>query len=173
MRSKYKFCPYCAKELGLDRTHGLAVKYCNTCKKHFFNNPAPGVAVLAEKGGKILLVKRKLPPMAGTWALPGGFMEQGESFESAGLRELKEETGLKAKKARFFHAMTLQTSFFGTVVVAAVAVDGLSGRLKAGDDAMEAEFFDPKKLPLIAFRGHRVFIKDYVKSKVISNKSEV
>ncbi len=167
MISAFKYCPYCTEVLGLDKTHGLAVKYCKKCKKHYFNNPAPGVAVLAEKDGKILLVKRKIQPMAGTWALPGGFMEQGESIEGAALRELKEETGLKADKAKFFHALSLNTSFFGTVIVLAVKVEGLKGRLKAGDDAEDAAFYDYKKLPFIAFRGHVSFIKKF---KVKSNK---
>jgi ADP-ribose pyrophosphatase YjhB (NUDIX family) len=161
MQSPFKYCPYCKETLGLDRTHGLAVKYCEKCHRHYFNNPAPGVAILAEKDGKILLVKRGLEPMAGTWALPGGFIEQAESIERAALRELKEETGLKAKKAQFFHALSLHTSFFGTVIVLAVKVSGLSGRLIAGDDAADAAYFDYGKLPMIAFRGHKVFIKKF------------
>ncbi|MCC6032117.1 MAG: NUDIX hydrolase, partial [Pyrobaculum sp.] len=56
--------------------------------------PKVAVAALAVKDGKILLVKRKYPPSAGKWSLPGGHVELGERLEEAVLRELKEETGV-------------------------------------------------------------------------------
>ena len=163
MKPKYKFCPHCGSTLTDDKSHGVKLRYCAPCKKHFFNNPAPGVAVLAVKEGKVLLVKRKLNPMKGTWALPGGFMDQGENIIQAGLRELREETGLKAKKAHFFDITTQETFIFGTVLVIAIKAEGLSGTLKAGDDAADAKFFDLKKLPLIGFIGHSNFIKKSMK----------
>lgn len=165
MKPKYKFCPHCSKTLTDDKTHGVSLRYCGNCGIHFFNNPAPGVAILAVKDNRILLVKRKLNPMKGTWALPGGFMDQGENILQAGLRELREETGLKAKKAEFFDITTLETIAFGTVLVIAIRAYGLSGALKAGDDAADAKFFDMKKLPFIGFIGHRNFIKKMIKQE--------
>lgn len=165
MKQKYKFCPHCGKPLTEDKAHGVKLKYCSPCRQHFFNNPAPGVAVIAVKDGKILLVKRKLNPMKGTWALPGGFMDQGETIVQAGLRELREETGLKAKKAVFFDIATLETLMFGTVLVIAIKADITTGIVKAGDDAEDARYFDMKKLPFIGFIGHRNFIKKYMRQE--------
>ena len=163
MKPKYKFCPHCGRPLTNDNAHGLKLQYCSPCKMHFFNNPAPGVAVLVVKDGRILLVKRKLDPMKRTWALPGGFMDQGETIVRAGLRELREETGLKAKKGVFFDITTLESTAFGTVLVIAIKASGITGKLKAGDDALDAGYFDIKKLPFIGFIGHKKFIKKLVK----------
>src|ERR1017187_3400941 len=163
MKPKYKYCPHCGRHLTDDSAHGVKLRYCSACKQHFFNNPAPGVAVLAVKDGKILLVKRKLDPMKGTWAMPGGFMDQHETIVQAGLRELKEETGLKAKRGSFFDIATLETLKLGTVLVIAIKAEGTTGVVRAGDDALEAKYFDIKKLPFIGFIGHRKFIKKLVK----------
>ncbi|MCE5300253.1 MAG: NUDIX domain-containing protein [Spirochaetia bacterium] len=163
MRRRFRFCPQCGRPLRDDKTHGLKVKYCTPCNRHYFDNPVPGVGVIAVRDGKILLVKRKLPPMAGTWALPGGFMDQGESIENAGRRELLEETGLRADRAKFFDALSMGSYMFGTVVVLAVEASGLHGKLTAADDAADARFFDLKKMPFIAFSGHVKFIRKYLK----------
>ena len=61
-------------------------------------NPFPGVVVLIEEQGRVLLVRRGLGRwMEGRWCLPGGFVEFGEDFLSAGLREVTEETGLSVR----------------------------------------------------------------------------
>jgi 8-oxo-dGTP diphosphatase len=57
-------------------------------------NPKVGVGVFVERKGKILVGKRKGSHGAGTWALPGGHLEPGESFETCCKREVLEETGL-------------------------------------------------------------------------------
>jgi len=56
--------------------------------------PKVAVDVVLENKGKVLLVQRALEPFAGKWALPGGFVEEGETVEQAAVREVKEETGL-------------------------------------------------------------------------------
>ncbi|MEI7542375.1 MAG: NUDIX hydrolase [bacterium] len=166
MKLKFKFCPHCGRLLTFDKSHGMKLKYCSTCRKHFFNNPAPGVAVIVVKDKQVLLVKRKLAPMKGTWALPGGFMDQGESILQAGLRELREETGLKAKKACFFDIATHESNVFGSVLVIAIKVAGATGTLQAGDDAEAAKYFEFNKLPFIGFIGHRNFIKKMIKQEL-------
>ena len=57
-------------------------------------NPALAVDVVVVEGNKILLVKRGRPPHQGEWALPGGFVEYGETSEAAAKREVQEETGI-------------------------------------------------------------------------------
>ncbi|HYA27070.1 MAG TPA: NUDIX hydrolase, partial [Thermodesulfovibrionales bacterium] len=66
------------------------------------NGPFPTVDVIIECEGGIVMIRRKNPPAG--WALPGGFVDCGESLESAAVREAKEETGLSIELLRQFHA---------------------------------------------------------------------
>ncbi len=136
------------------------VRYCEKCSRFYYNSPSVGAAVLVIKRGKILLVKRKVSPSKGKWALPGGFMEQGESVENAALRELKEETGITGKNAEIISVFNENVPVFGTVVAAGVMVTGIKGTLRAGDDAEEAAFFNINKKPPVAFVSHRRFVKE-------------
>lgn len=65
------------------------------------NRPGVGVGVIVMRDGKFLVGQRRGSHGAGTWSVPGGWMEFGESFEIASQREIDEETGMKIKNARF------------------------------------------------------------------------
>ncbi|CAM9581587.1 unnamed protein product [Sphacelaria rigidula] len=111
----------------------------------------------------ILLIKRKNDPCKGTWALPGGFVDENESLETAALRELEEETGVTSSKM-------VQTGAYGdagrdprghtvTIAFMAWAPSRDSCNAKAGDDAAEAQFYPVKSLPKMAF-DHMKIISD-------------
>ena len=68
---------------------------CDACLGYL--NPALAVDACVRRGEEILLVQRKFPPSAGSWVLPGGFVDQGERPQDAVLRELKEEANLNGK----------------------------------------------------------------------------
>jgi ADP-ribose pyrophosphatase YjhB (NUDIX family) len=76
---------------------------CPHCDKpiQVYRNPVPTVDIIIEVEGRIVLIERKNPPFG--WALPGGFVDYGESFETAALREAKEETGLSVFNLHQFH----------------------------------------------------------------------
>jgi len=156
---KYKYCPYCRKKLACRVENKKKVKFCSGCGKYYYDNPLVGVAVVVKKAGKILLVKRNVNPGKGLWALPGGFVEQGETVEKAALRELREETGLKGKNPDIISVRAERTSLYNTVIVVGVKVPYARGKIKAGDDAEEAKYFDLKKIPVIMFSSHRHFIR--------------
>ena len=103
---------------------------------------------------QVLLVKRKNPPFQGMWSFPGGFVEDDEELETAALRELQEETGLKLASMRQLHT-------FGkvgrdprgrTVSVAYYAfIEPEGTEVEADDDAAEAQWVDVKSVTELAF----------------------
>ena len=107
----------------------------------------------------IVLIERKNPPPG--WALPGGFVDIGESLEDAAIREAKEETSLDITLVEQFHAYSKpgRDPRFHTVTMVFIA-DG-EGTLKGRDDARKAEIFTGENLPdQIAF-DHGQIIADY------------
>ena len=76
---------------------------CDECQGYL--NPALAVDACVRRGDDILLVQRKFPPSAGSWVLPGGFVDQGERPEEAVLRELSEEAGLEGRNPRLLMVM--------------------------------------------------------------------
>ena len=121
--------------------------------------PLLTVDVIIEHQGGIVLIERKNPPFG--WALPGGFVEIGETLEEAAIREAKEETSLDIELLEQFHAYSdpKRDERFHTVSVVFIAKG--TGILRGADDARKAQVFFRDNLPsLIAF-DHRNIIEDY------------
>jgi 8-oxo-dGTP diphosphatase len=118
------------------------------------------VACFAEEGGRtyLLLIQRDHEPFAGRWALPGGFVDEDESLDTAALRELEEETGLSGGAVEQFGAYgdPGRDPRGHTVTVAHLA--RLPRRLEAtaADDAASAEWFPVDELPPLAFDHDRI-----------------
>lgn len=113
-----------------------------------------------EEGVSILLIKRKYPPFKGSWAIPGGFVLDHESLEEAVERELQEETGVSinyleqlytfGKPDRDPRTRILSVSYFGLVK------SNQFEKLKATTDAEDAEWFNFKHLPKLAFDHKKI-----------------
>ncbi len=115
--------------------------------------------LIIEYNDGIILVKRKNPPPG--WALPGGFVDYGESIESAAIREAKEETGLEVELVRQFHTYSDPKRDPRHHTITTVLIARAKGRPSAGDDAKAAGIFRRENLPeQIAF-DHRDIITDY------------
>jgi len=122
-------------------------------------NPVPTVDLIIEYNEGIILIERKNPPAG--WALPGGFVDYGETLESAARREAKEETGLDVELVRQFHAYSDPGRDPRHHTITIVFFAHAKGRPKAGDDAKEIGIFTENTLPdKIAF-DHRVILADY------------
>jgi len=159
-----KFCPYCGYKLVRKMLEGRKRLYCSRCGKIYYENPTPVVAVIArDDEGKILLIKRKIKPRKGEWALPSGFMETEETPTQAALRELAEETGLKGKYKKLIGVYSNKSEIHGYLVTIIYAVKILGGKLCAGDDAEEADFFAVNQLPPLAFQSHREALGEVLK----------
>jgi 8-oxo-dGTP diphosphatase len=72
----------------------LNIRFSSNQGSVTIKNPLLTVDTVIIQNGSVVLIKRKNPPYSGSWALPGGFVEYGETVESAAVRETKEETGL-------------------------------------------------------------------------------
>lgn len=122
-------------------------------------NPIPTVDLIIKFNEDIILIKRKNPPEG--WALPGGFVDYGESLETAAVREAKEETGLDVELLRQFHAYSDPKRDPRHHTITIVFIAKAKGKAIAGDDAKEIGLFNKDTLPdQIAF-DHRDIINDY------------
>ncbi len=121
------------------------------------------VDAIIEQNGKVLLVKRKYPPPG--WALPGGFVEYGETVEEAVCREILEETSMELIDPTQFHVYSDPARDpRGIHVASVVFTAGAKGKPSGGDDASEARFFAWDELPPLAF-DHGLILKDYRTNK--------
>lgn len=122
-------------------------------------NPIPTVDIIIRYKNGIILIKRKNPPEG--WALPGGFVDYGETLEHAAIREAKEETGLDVKLIRQFHTYSEPDRDPRFHTISTVFIATAKGKAKAGDDAKDIGIFKKEGLPdNIAF-DHRKILDDY------------
>ncbi len=127
-----------------------------------FKNPIPTVDIIIEIEGKIVLIKRKNPPFG--WALPGGFVDYGESYEQAAQREAKEETGLAVYNLRQFHTYSEPDRDPRHHTASTVFTAQAQGVPQGQDDALEAKLFDEENLPELVF-DHKKILSDYFKNR--------
>jgi len=154
--ARARFCPRCGSRLVKKDDRGHPRPTCPKCGLILYRNPAPAAGVILVRDSTVLLVRRKWDPAAGAWCLPAGFMEYGESPERCAVRELREETGVRARLTGLFGVY----AGFDDPRVRAVLIlytgERTGGRLKPGDDAIDARYFPLARLPrTIAFAAHR------------------
>lgn len=139
---------------------------CPKCqnKIEVYQNPIPTVDIIIEIESKgIVLIKRKNPPYG--WAIPGGFVDYGESLEEAALREAKEETNLDVELIRQFHTYSDPKRDPRHHTISTIYIAKAEGILQAKDDALEIGFFTHSNLPdQIAF-DHPLILEDYFRLK--------
>lgn len=112
--------------------------------------------VITADDGKAVLIRRASEPYAGRWALPGGFVEVGETVEEAAIREAAEETGLAIEVSRLVGVYSdPERDPRGHNVSVAFLARVLSGELSADTDASEAALMDPSTVEL-AFDHARI-----------------
>jgi ADP-ribose pyrophosphatase YjhB (NUDIX family) len=139
---------------------------CPKCKNEIevYKNPIPTVDIIIEIESKgIVLIKRKNPPYG--WALPGGFVDYGESLEEAAVREAKEETDLDVQLVKQFYTYSDPARDPRHHSISTVYIAKAKGTPQARDDAADIGIFNETNLPdTIAF-DHRSILRDYFKSK--------
>ncbi len=119
---------------------------------------------LVAQDGKLVAVIRRNPPFQGMPALPGGFVELGETVEAAVVREVREETGLETRIVRLVGVYSdPRRDPRGHTVTAAYALERTGGELRAASDARAIVLLDPELLPAMAF-DHAQIVADWRKS---------
>ena len=156
------YCYYCGNRLTKKLTEGRKRLFCDKCNIPIYENPVPATCLVTiDADERLLLVKRSVDPKKGWWCLPGGFMELQETPEQAGLRELKEETGLDGQIDMLLGVTTNHSTNYDTVLMTGFLIKSFNGSLIAGDDADDARWFNFNNLPEIAFDSHKKFVKLY------------
>ncbi len=134
-----------------------------------YRNPVPTVDIIIElhdegdtqnaDGKKIVLIERKNPPYG--WALPGGFVDYGETLEDAAIREACEETLLNIELTRQFHAYSDPKRDPRQHTITTVYIARAKGKPQGRDDAKRAEIFCVDNLPEDMAFDHNEIIEDY------------
>jgi 8-oxo-dGTP diphosphatase len=124
-----------------------------------YRNPLVTVDLIIEIADKIVLIKRVNPPYG--WALPGGFVDYGESLETAAVREAAEEINLEVTLREQFHTYSDPDRDPRQHTVTTVYIAEAKGTPKPGDDAGEARLFSQDTIPADMAFDHEKIIEDY------------
>ncbi len=138
-------CPHCGK---------VVEKYLN---------PLPTVDIIIGMEGGIVLIRRKNPPYG--WALPGGFVDYGESLEEAAVREAREETSLHVELVSQLGAYSDPERDPRRHTISVVFVARARGEPRAADDALETGIFEQNTLPEDLAFDHSRILRDYFASR--------
>ena len=145
---------------------GRMRQICPVCGFVLYRNPVPGVGVLVEMEGGLVLVRRGQEPFVGRWALPAGFIEEDESVEQAAIRECREETGLAIDLLELFGVYSFPEGPVQSGIIIFYRARPTGGTLQAGDDACEVRIFAADDFPAdLAFRTHREVLSRWVRSQ--------
>ena len=129
-----------------------------------YRNPIPTVDViirLKRNDGKegIILIRRKNPPYG--WAIPGGFVDYGESLEEAAVREAREETGLEVTLQGQLHTYSDPKRDPRKHTISTVFIASARGKPVAGDDALEIGIFTREEIDFPLAFDHQRILSDY------------
>ncbi len=128
-----------------------------------YRNPLPTVDILIEVGERIVVVERANPPPG--WALPGGFVDYGETLEDAARREALEETGLKVTLVEQLHTYSDPSRDPRHHTITTVFIARAEGEPRGGDDARSARLVPADRLPEPMAFDHARIVADYLAFK--------
>lgn len=128
-----------------------------------FQSPFSTVDTIIDIKGAVVLIKRTNPPYG--WAIPGGFVDYGESLEDAATREALEETSLKVEDLKQFHTYSYAKRDPRFHTISTVFTATATGTPKADSDAADVGIFRENELPEQMAFDHRQILDDYFKSK--------
>jgi len=154
MRVEFRFCPACGQRLASRQIEGRPLPACPACEFVAWPDPKVAVALVAHDRGRVLAIRRGIPPGLGQWALPGGYLDAAESPEQGARRECLEETHCEVEVERLACIYHTAVEGGGLLVLA------YSGHLVAGaaaptEEAPELSWFEADQVPHLVFASHR------------------
>lgn len=137
-----------------------------------YKNPTPTVDCIIElPGDRLVLIRRNNPPIG--WALPGGFVDEGEPLHAAAVREAREETGLTVELIEQFFTYSDPKRDPRKHTVSTVYIGRAKGEPKGADDAAEARAFALNTLPQDLCFDHGTIVADYLAYKRTGQRRKI
>ena len=130
--------------------HGVERRVCTGCGHVHYVDPKVAVGVAVFRDDALLLVRRRMEPGRGRWALPGGFLDAGEDPRAAAARETLEEAGVQVAVGEVVDVIANPPADGGVLFVL-YAATWVAGEPRSGDDTDDAGFFRRTDLPPLAF----------------------
>ena len=157
-----RFCSRCATPLvtrQVEYDGGKEHQVCPACGFVVWADPKVAVLTVIPWDRGILLGRRTQNPGKGRWSFPSGFVDRGEVVEEAAVREVREETGLEIEVTGLVGVYSEPDN---PVIVIAYAAVPRGGSLRADDDLVELQGFDPDDLPEMAFPHDTRIVRDWL-----------
>ncbi len=162
MRAPTNFCQVCGHAM-IDRfAYGKTRRACPECGYVHFTDPKVAAVVFIEKDHRVLLVRRAMNPERGKWALPAGYIDDGEDPREAAMREVREETGLAIEITHLIDVQSGPNSQGASIVIiyAGRVLEGVAQALDDADAVLWIAAGDP--LPDLAFESTRRMLETWI-----------
>lgn len=161
-----RFCPECGGGLQLqfverDQKERLV---CQDCGFIFYQDPKVSACTIPVIDGKVVLARRSIEPALGRWAIPGGYMERGETLSEAAERETLEEVNLQVRAT---HPVGIYSYTTSIVVVVVFHCEVVGGVPSVGNETLEVRTFGLDEIPWgeLAFPSTRDGLRDFVRQR--------
>jgi 8-oxo-dGTP diphosphatase len=159
MLDEANFCMACGTALVrriMDSNHERPV--CPACGRVVYFDPKVAVSAFITEGTRVLLIQRGIDPQKGLWALPAGFIEGSEDPEEGAAREALEETGLIVEIVRLLDVFPRRGGPGMADMTIGYEARIVGGTLQAGDDAVDAQWFESDQIPELAFESTKTLV---------------
>jgi 8-oxo-dGTP diphosphatase len=162
-RNAFRYCPLCAAPLSTKNHLDHTRQICSHCGWIHYRNPASGVVILITDEERVLIGKRGSSSFAaGLWCLPGGFVEFGEDFLGAAIRETREETGLDVEICSIISVCSNFLASHLHTLVTVLKARVIGGTPAPGDDLKELRWVPLEgPFPEMAFEADSHIIERY------------
>lgn len=162
-----RFCPCCGADelIRLVPPGDTHIRLtCSACGHIQYQNPKIIAGCIIEQDGKYLLCQRANPPRPGTWTLPAGFMENGETTEQAALREVWEESGVRGEILSPYSIFSVPRISEVYIIFRALALE-ITGEY--GEETLDCRFFAPEDIPWeqIYYPAIRQILERYIEER--------